>query len=354
MLARVSPTLRRVNASAKEALMSGSGTLADGGPPPLGLLRARKRMKDAVRRFFDQRGFLEVETPILVPNPGLEVHLDWFEAELRTPEGARHRRFLHTSPEYAMKRLLGRGTPSCYQISRVFRNDELSDTHLPEFSMLEFYRRRGRLSEIEDDVLSLIEAVVEAVGGRRPERVIRLSMSEAFLERGLPDPLDLCDAENAAEQLGVREVDGDAFDDVLFRAFYEHVEPSWADDELRVLGGYPSSMAALAEVDPDDPRRALRSEVFWGKLELGNGYQELVDPVEQRRRLELDLHERRRRGKAVAPVDEGFMRGVAAMPPSAGIAVGLDRLFMKVLDRSSLREVVPFAPIRVASTHGPR
>lgn len=311
-------------------------------------------MHDATRRFFDQRGFLEVETPFLVLNPGLEVHLDWFECELRTPDGRRHRRFLHTSPEYAMKRLLGRGAPSCYQICRVFRNDELSDTHLPEFTMLEFYRRRGRLAEIEEDVLGLVQALAQAVGGQAPRRFIHTTMSEAFKERGLPDPLDLMELDDAAERLTVRKVEGDGFDDVVFRAFYEHVEPSWAEDELRILGGYPSSMAALAEIDPAEPRRALRSEVFWGRVELGNGYQELVDPVEQRRRLELDLAERRRRAKPVAPVDEAFMAGVTAMPPSAGIALGLDRLLMKILGRGSLREVVPFAPIDVASTHGPR
>lgn len=324
------------------------------GLSPVALLRARKRMNDAVRRFFDRRGFLEVETPILVLNPGLEPHLDWFETELRTPDGRRHRRFLHTSPEYGMKRLLGQGAPSCFQIARVFRNDELSDTHAPEFAMLEFYRRNGTLPQIEDDVVELVEAVAKAVGGRRPTRVRRSSFAEAFTAAGLPNPLDLAGAPDLAVRLAVRAVPDDQFDDVVFRAFYEHVEPSWEEDELRILSGYPAAMAALAEIDPDDPRRALRSEVFWGRLELGNGYQELTDPSEQRRRSEQDRAVRRTRGKPVAPIDEAFLRGVAGMPPTAGIAIGLDRLLMKILDRPSIGDVSPFVSIDVASGGGPR
>jgi len=312
------------------------------GPSMLALLGTRKRMNDAVRRFFDRRGFLEVETPIVVTNPGLEPHLDWFETELRTPDGRRHRRFLHTSPEYAMKRLLGRGVPSCYQLARVFRNDELSDTHVPEFTMLEVYRRNDDLTAIEDDVVELVEAVAAAVGGQTPRRIRRTDFGEAFTAVGLPDPRDLDGAPQLGARLQVRTAPDDRFDDVVFRAFYQHVEPSWAEDELRILSGYPASMAALAEIDPKDPRRALRSEVFWGRLELGNGYQELTDPGEQRRRLEADRADRRARNKPIAPVDEDFIRGVASMPRSAGIAIGLDRLFMKILGRRRLQEVLPF------------
>jgi lysyl-tRNA synthetase class 2 len=146
--------------------------------PPLAILRARKRMNDAVRAFFDSRGLLEVETPIAVPSPGLEPHLWAFETEEVGPDAAATKLYLHTSPEYAMKRMLGRGIDSIYQIARVFRNGERSRTHAPEFTMLEWYRSPGALEEIMTDAAELFEAVAEAVDGPwRPSRIERVSVS---------------------------------------------------------------------------------------------------------------------------------------------------------------------------------
>src|SRR5688572_13306765 len=159
--------------------------------PARPILEARKRMNDAIRRFFDRRGLLEVETPIAVPSPGLEPHLFAFETEQQHPEGTAEKLYLHTSPEYAMKRMLGRGVGSIYQLARVFRNGERSRTHAGEFTMLEWYRCPGTIEEIMDDTEALIGEAADAIAGPwRPLTVERVSMSQAFLRAGLADPIE--------------------------------------------------------------------------------------------------------------------------------------------------------------------
>src|SRR5689334_2381203 len=161
-----------------------------GAVPERRVLFARKWMNSAIRRVFDDLGFLEVETPIAVLSPGLEPHLRTFDTTRIGPDRSRERLFLHTSPEYAMKKMLGRGTGHIYQLARVFRNEECSRTHAPEFTMLEWYRCPGTLVEIMDDVEAMIEAVASALKGPwRPKRFERISVSDAFLRAGLGDPL---------------------------------------------------------------------------------------------------------------------------------------------------------------------
>lgn len=389
------------------------------------ILRARKRMNDAVRSWFDARGFLEVETPIAVVSPGLEPHLFAFETTEVGPDDATQQLFLHTSPEYAMKRMLGRGVGSIYQLARVFRNGERSATHAPEFTMLEWYREGEAFAALMDDVEGLFGAVAEAVGAWRPRRVERVSVSEAFVRAGLVDPVGVLDAsakrpgpgpgpgpdsgldedegsdtptafrgsdplpqpspsplpsnataaassgpgpgpvpgpgdslasaalripderDTAAlrEALGVRLVSGDEWDDVFFRAFLDHVEPTFADDTVTILYGYPAHMAALARVDPKDPRVAERFEVFVGRTELGNAFGELTDPVEQRARFELDLAHRRRLGRPAYPIDEGLLEDLANIDAAAGIAVGLDRLLMCCLQLETIQQTLVLSPL---------
>lgn len=314
--------------------------------PPRTVLEARKRMNDAVRGWFDGQGFLEVETPIAVPSPGLEPHLEAFETVERGPGGRETALYLHTSPEYAMKRLVGRGLGSLYQIARVFRNGERSKTHAPEFTLLEWYRHPGTLDAVASDVAALIEEVAAAVDGPwRPSGADRLSVSEAFRRAGLEDPLDhLENLDGLRRGLEVPEVEGDDWDAVFFRAFFERVESSFDPNRVTVLEGYPATMAALARIDPADPRRALRFEVFVGRLELGNAFAELADPVEQRQRFEDDLALRRALGRQTPPIDEGLLRDLPGLDPCAGIALGLDRLLMRCLGLESVQDVLCFSP----------
>lgn len=313
--------------------------------PPRRVLLARKVMYDAMRRWFDARGFLEVETPIAVLSPGLEPHLFAFETNEIGPDRREQRLYLHTSPEYAMKKMLGRGLGHIYQLARVFRNGERSHTHAPEFTMLEWYRAPGTLAELMDDTEALLRIAAEAVDGPwRPARIERLSVSEAFLRVGLEDPLEHPEVADLRRALGVRAVQSDTWDDVFFRALLEVVEPSFPEDGATLLYGYPASMAALARLDPADPRRAERFEVYLGRLELANAFGELTDPVEQRRRFEADLEARDALGAPRYPIDEELLRDLPAIGEAAGIALGVDRLLMRCLGAERIQDVLAFSP----------
>lgn len=314
--------------------------------PPRAVLEARKRMNDAVRDFFDRRGFLEVDTPIAVRSPGLEPHLFAFGTREVGPDGAETPLWLHTSPEYAMKRLLGRGLGHIYQLARVFRNGERSRTHTPEFTMLEWYRAPGGIGEVMDDTEALVARVAGAVAGPwRPRRFVRLSVSQAFVRAGLGDPLEHPTVEALrAACPGLRTADDDTWDDIFHRAVFERVEPTFGADECTLLYGYPARMAALARLDPADPRRAERFELYVGGLELANAFGELTDPVEQRARFLADQAERRQLGREVYPIDEGLLADLAAIGEAAGIAVGLDRLLMLCLGLGAIQDTVVFPP----------
>lgn len=306
---------------------------------PSRVWHARARMNRAIRRSMDAAGFLEVETPIAVPSPGLEAHLDAFAVSGAATGG---RAFLHTSPEFAMKKLLAAGSGSIYQIARVFRDEPASATHRPEFSMLEFYRSPGDIDDVQRETVALIDAVAAAVDGAwRPGEHDCLSVSDAFRRVGLPCPLEHPDPAAFRAALALRSAPDDTWDDLFFRAFLEKVEPSFPPDRVTVLTDYPAQMAALAELHPDDPRRALRFEVFVGATELGNAFQELRDPVEQRRRFERDRSLRQQAGKRAYPIDEALLAALPSMPPTSGIALGLDRLLMVCLGAPNLDLITP-------------
>ncbi len=313
--------------------------------PPRFVLEARKRLSDAVRTFLDRRGFLEVDTPIAVVSPGLEPHLEAFATVEVGPDRSRTPLFLHTSPEYAMKRMLGRGLGHIYQLARVFRNGERSKTHAPEFTMLEWYRQPGLLSELMDDVECLLRTVAEEVDGPwRPKGFTRWSASEAFVQAGLPNPLDYPETEGLRAAMAVRSADDDDWEDVWHRAFLEHVEPSFPPDQVVIMYGFPASMAALARLSPDDPRVAERFEVYVGSLELANAFGELTDPDEQRKRFQADIAMRRRLGRDVYPIDEGLLEDLGHICEAAGIALGFDRLLMLCLGLDCIQDVISFSP----------
>jgi lysyl-tRNA synthetase class 2 len=313
--------------------------------------RARARLEAALRRHFEGLGYLEVHTPLLVPAPGMEPHITPFETEFRPETGVGHRRplWLHTSPEYAMKRLLADpGCPPLFQLCPTFRNGEVSRTHNPEFTMLEFYRPHADYHAIMADLegaLAAAEAAVAPGQGRFAGPFERLTVRDAVLAHtgldlhAFPGGAGLAEA---VRGLGVRLGESTSFEDVFFHLFLERVEPCLGRDRATYLLEYPASMASLARLKPSDPRVAERVELYAGGVELANGFSELTDAAEQRRRLEEEQAWRRDHGRAVLPLDEAFLEAVGRLPPSAGIAVGLDRVLMLLLGRSALAEVLLF------------
>ncbi|HZN91833.1 MAG TPA: EF-P lysine aminoacylase EpmA [Myxococcales bacterium] len=313
----------------------------------------RQTMYAALRRNLTAAGFTEVETPILVPAPGMEPHITAFEAAFHpeTDVGSEHTLYLHTSPEYAMKRLLADGMGPIFQICKVFRNGEVSPAHNPEFTMLELYRPDADYARIMEDVEDAL-AEVEGACGRsglfsiRPYE--RLTVRDA-VQRHCGVDLRLCpDAAalaRAAEEAGARLPAGAeelAYDDVFFHLFLQKVEPELGRDRPAFLTEFPASMAALARLKPGDPTVAERFELYVRGAELANGYSELTDAAEQRRRLGEERVLRRRLGRAAYPLDERFLEAVGRMPPSGGVAVGLDRVLMLLVGASSIDEVLLF------------
>jgi elongation factor P--(R)-beta-lysine ligase len=315
---------------------------------------ARSRLYGVAREFLSARGYLEVETPCLLAAPGMEPHITAFEAPFRPemPGPCARTVYLQTSPEYAMKRLLAEGFGSAFQICKVFRNGEVSPAHNPEFTMLEFYRSPGRAEDICEDLETLVAAAAQAIGNRSGVALSvpfeRLTVRQALARHA---KLDLAggswpsgaELRSAAEARGLA-ITGDAgtFDDVFFQVFLTAVEPHLGRDRPVFLTEYPASMASLARLKHGDPTVAERFELYVGGVELANGFGELNDAPEQRRRLVSEQDQRRAAGRPIYPLDERFLAAVGKMPPSGGVAVGLDRLLMLLLGAKTIEEVLLF------------
>jgi lysyl-tRNA synthetase class 2 len=295
------------------------------------LLRERANVIALVREFFAQRDFLEVETPVLVPSPGLDLHLEAFEVGTRSAA-----RYLITSPEYQMKRLLADGYERIFQIAKCFRKGELGDRHNPEFTMLEWYRANAGIDDVMRDTEDLVAMVTggrvvlgeRTIDTRTPvERWTVCEAFERFADIGEDETLDL--AKND--------------EDRYFELMVDAVEPGLAALEHAIfLTDYPASQASLARRRPDDPRVAERFELYVAGVELCNGFGELTDVAEQRARLERDREERSARGLPIYPIDEKFVEALARMRPSGGNALGLDRLVALVCGGTEIRRVMAF------------
>ena len=302
------------------------------------LLVARARALESARTFFASRGYLEVETPIAIPSPGLDLHLDAFEAVPTGVVGSRGaQRFLSTSPEYQMKRLLAAGYGRIFQITRAFRAGEAGERHNPEFTILELYRPHAGVEAVMRDTEQLVARVTGGfvtIDGRtidlRPP-FPRITLLEAF-ERFAGVPPE--------ETLRLAEHDEDTF----FEKLAFEVEPALAAlDHAVFVTEYPASQASLARKKPDDPRVAERFELYVAGVELCNGFGELTDATEQRARFERDRAERARRGKPVYPIDERFLQALErGMPASGGNAIGFDRLVALACGTRSIAEVIAF------------
>jgi lysyl-tRNA synthetase class 2 len=301
----------------------------------LDAIRARGRALAAARAVLDEGGFVEIEAPVRVRAPALELHID----AVASDDG-----WLATSPEYQHKRLLAGGLERIYTLGRVLRGGERGPHHEPEFTMLEWYRAWGGWTDVLADTEAIVAAVARAVaGGTRVERGGRA------LE--LAGPVDVAGDEPAevlAERCraaGIELGAATAWDDVFFTAFLERVEPRLAEAATPiVVHDWPAPLAALARRRAEDPRVAERFEVYAGGLELCNGYGELVDPTEQRARFEADRAARAAAGKPVHPLDERLLAALAeGLPPAGGNALGFDRVLMLASGAATIREVTAFA-----------
>jgi lysyl-tRNA synthetase class 2 len=325
-------------------------------------LRARRRVLAALRYYLETRDFAEVETAILQVSPGNEAHLHAFSTELATPDGGRRQLFLHTSPEFACKKLLAAGERRIFEFARVFRNREQGALHHPEFTMLEWYRTGESCEALMDDCAQFLAIAASAAGtdrfsfrGRDADPLAapeRLTVAEAFrlyagidllatLAEGAPDRDGLAAQALAA---GVRLADDDSWSDIFSRVLVERIEPRIGNGRATFLTEYPRPEAALARPKPADPRVAERFELFVCGVELANGFGELTDPVEQRARLEAEMAKKERLYGERYPIDEDFLAALAHMPPASGCALGFDRLAM-LAARASRVEQVMWTPL---------
>lgn len=317
-------------------------------------LAARNRISAAFRAWFGSRDFAEVETAILQVSPGNEAHLHAFATELIAPDASRMPLYLHTSPEFAAKKLLASGEPRLFTFARVFRNRERTALHHPEFTMLEWYRVNEPYGTLIDDCAGLIRAAAEASGTRRfvwrgreadpfatPERI---TVAEAFARYAGIDLLATLDDRDAlaaaAQGQGMRVAADDTWADVFSRIIVEKVEPNLGIGRATILDEYPVSEAALARPTARDPRVAERFELYVCGVEIANAFGELTDAAEQRRRFEAEMAEKERVHGERYPLDEDFLTALAEMPPASGIALGYDRLVMLATGAQRIEQVL--------------
>jgi lysyl-tRNA synthetase class 2 len=328
------------------------------------LLLARGRIVAALRALFATRDFVEIEAGILQVSPGNEAHLHAFATDLVTPALEHAHLYLHTSPEFAAKKLLAAGERRMFEFARVFRNRERGALHHPEFTLLEWYRADEPYTAVMDDCAAILAVAARAAGagamtfrGRSadpfapPERVTVAQAFTRFAGIDLLATLGERDgdrdalARQAADK-GVRCAADDDWSDIFSRILVERIEPNLGIGRATILDEYPAVEAALARRKRADPRVAERFELYACGVELANAFGELTDAAEQRRRFEIEMAEKQRRYGERYPLDEDFLSALAGMPPASGCALGLDRLVMLITGASRIDQVIwtPLAP----------
>jgi lysyl-tRNA synthetase class 2 len=325
-------------------------------------LLLRGKIVAAIRRWLEGEGFVEVETPILQVSPGNEAHLHAFATELEAPGGGKAPLYLHTSPEFAMKKLLSAGERRIFSLARVFRNRERGALHHPEFTMLEWYRSGEQYTAVMQDCARLLALAAEAAGAKsftfrgrsldpfaEPER---LGVAEAFARHAGIDLMTTIresevDRDGLAAQAaatGIRVAPDDTWSDVFSRVLVERIESRLGEGRATILYEYPTHEAALARSTPHDPRLAERFELYACGVELANAFGELTDAAEQRRRFKAEMAEKQRLYGERYPIDEDFLAALAHMPEASGAALGLDRLVMLATGATRIEQVL-WAPM---------
>ncbi len=321
-------------------------------------LAARGRILAALRHLFAAWDFIEVETAILQKSPGNEAHLHAFETDLIGPDAMARRMYLHTSPEFACKKLLAAGEQRIVCFAKAFRNRERSALHHPEFTMLEWYRAQEGYEALKRDCARVLATAAEAAGtkafsfrGRtvdpfaEPER---LTVAEAFARYAGIDLLatlppgepDVNHFRAQATAKGIRTAEDDTWSDIFSRVLVERIEPHLGDGRATILDEYPACEAALARPAPHDSRFAERFELYACGVELANGFGELTDAAEQRRRFGVEMTKKERLYGERYPIDEDFLTALAIMPQASGIALGFDRLVMLASGASRIEQVL--------------
>lgn len=305
-------------------------------------LRLRAQLYALIRAFFAERGVLEVETPVLSAAGNTEPNIEGFSTRFsgHVDAGARER-WLRTSPEYPLKRLLAAGIGDCYELGRVFRNGEAGGRHNPEFTMAEWYRVGWDHRRLMHETVALVEAALAMVA-RRAEVTItgyrQLFVDELGID-SVHASLDELRAPLAAFHI---DPAGLVRDDWLDLLLTHKLQPAFPADRITVIHDYPASQCALARIRPGDPPRAERFELYLGRYELANGYHELNDAAEQRARFERDNARRRERGQRELPLDENLLAVLGALPDCAGVALGVERLLMCLAGTDAIADVLAF------------
>jgi lysyl-tRNA synthetase class 2 len=330
-------------------------------------LQGRGRIQAALRRWFGVREFVEVDPCILQVSPGNEAHLHAFATDAQATDGTpQGRLYLHTSPEFACKKLLAAGETRLFTFAHVFRNRERGPMHHPEFTMLEWYRAHEPYRQLMGDCADLLAAAAEAVGaaslsfrGRAVDpfaELERVTVAEAFQDFAGIDLLTALDERDAlaaaATAAGVRVAGDDSWSDIFSRVLVERVEPRLGLGRATVLCEYPVAEAALARPKPGDPRVAERFELYACGVELANGFGELTDPAEQRRRFAAEMALKQRVYGERYPLDEEFLAALALMPPASGMALGFDRLVMLATGAPTIEHVL-WAPVPLSASPSP-
>ena len=322
-------------------------------------LMARNRIKSAIRRDFEEKGFIEVECAALQVSPGNETHLHAFATEAIGPTGERTRYYLHTSPEFASKKLLAAGEHRIFDFSRVFRNREHASLNVPEFTMLEWYRAHQPYDAVIGDCLRMMSIAATAIGknyltyrdhkadldadpewltvAEAFERYAGIDLLSTLTQDGGSDRAQLADQ---ATRANIAFAPDDTWSDIFSRVLVERIEPKLGFGRPTILDRYPRVEAALARPCPRDPRIAQRFELYVCGVELANGFGELTDPVEQRKRFELEMAEKERRYGERYPIDEELLAALPEMPPTSGVAMGFDRLVMLATGAPHIEQVL--------------
>ncbi len=324
---------------------------------------ARARIRSAIRTWFEAQGFVEVETACLQVSPGNETHLHAFRTEAIGTDLSRQQLYLHTSPEFACKKLLAAGETKIFTFAPVFRNRERGALHSPEFTMLEWYRVGAAVEQLWDDCIAIARIAAEETGRRewtwrgrtcdtsRPFDFTSLDQAFAdFVQIPLHETFDATSSNRDAlrrhaEAQGIRCAADDTWSDIFSRVLAERIEPYLGSLRLEILHDYPCPEASWARPVPERPEVAERFELYACGVELANGFGELTDAAEQRRRFEAQMRDKERIYGERYPVDEEFLAALAAMPPSAGCALGFDRLVMLATGAPNVDAVIwtPFS-----------